>query len=228
MSEPHICPECARVFNWGADADSAIVEKEGKNWHSCRENAHWKLTFHVKQEHPDSGFVCARRGESVTIRGRDDSKDFWSTRDGHRSCSYCGSISPDELFAAIEAGAEIGPTDKSYKVYVDLPHPESGQPCVVSSANFKFAVDAIEVTEENIGTLPLDSYQRANYLGHWVQISKRGPAAHAKFYFQHLSVEQQQRFIDLLNAKKINIGMPGYFYARPFFIAPPASAVAAE
>jgi hypothetical protein len=45
--------------------------------------------------------------------------------------------------------------------------------------------------------------------------------SHAKFYFQHLSEEQMQEFIDLLNQKKMNIAEPGYFYSRPFFIAPP-------
>ena len=35
-----------------------------------------------------------------------------------RTCSYCGSISPAALFEAIDAGEELGPTDKSYKVYV--------------------------------------------------------------------------------------------------------------
>ena len=34
------------------------------------------------------------------------------------TCSYCGSISEDMLFQAIEDGAEITPTDKSYKIYV--------------------------------------------------------------------------------------------------------------
>lgn len=34
------------------------------------------------------------------------------------TCSYCGSMHPDELFRAIEEGVEITPTDKSYKIYV--------------------------------------------------------------------------------------------------------------
>lgn len=43
--------------------------------------------------------------------------------------------------------------------------------------------------------------------------------AGGKFYFQHLSQEQQIKFIDLLNAKKLNLDYPGHFYAKPFFIA---------
>lgn len=40
----------------------------------------------------------------------------------------------------------------------------------------------------------------------------------AKFYYQHLSEDQKREFVDLLNAKKIKIGYPGYLYSRPFFI----------
>lgn len=45
-----------------------------------------------------------------------------------------------------------------------------------------------------------------------------GPAleGRGKFYFWHLSPEQQTRFIELYNAKKMN--MPhGFFYVLPFF-----------
>jgi hypothetical protein len=36
------------------------------------------------------------------------------------TCSYCGSLKPELLFQQIEKGAELGPTDKSYKAYVKL------------------------------------------------------------------------------------------------------------
>lgn len=89
------------------------------------------------------------------------------------TCSYCGSLNPDVFMARLEAGdVELGPTDKSYKVYIkDL----EGKP---------------------VG----------------------GPAG--KFYFQHLSPEQQGRFIELYNARKIKMGYPGHFYVSPFFCRP--------
>jgi hypothetical protein len=34
---------------------------------------------------------------------------------------------PDDLFAAIDAGAMITGTDKNYKIYVDAPSPDLGQ-----------------------------------------------------------------------------------------------------
>lgn len=83
------------------------------------------------------------------------------------TCSYCGSLKAELLFEQIERGACITPTDKNYKVYVDL-------------------------------------------IDHQV----RGAG---KFYFQHLDQDQQTRFIELLNQRKIKIGFPGYFYVTPFF-----------
>jgi hypothetical protein len=41
--------------------------------------------------------------------------------DGYRSCSYCGSLHPDDFMAAVANGDQIGPTDKSYKAYVGDP-----------------------------------------------------------------------------------------------------------
>lgn len=40
-----------------------------------------------------------------------------------------------------------------------------------------------------------------------------------KFYFQHLSEEQQKEFVDMMNAKTIRFKNPGYFYVLPFFAA---------
>lgn len=36
----------------------------------------------------------------------------------HRGCSYCGSMDPEKFMQAVRDGVEVGPTDKSYKVYV--------------------------------------------------------------------------------------------------------------
>lgn len=39
-------------------------------------------------------------------------------RNGYHTCSYCGSVEPGEFMQAVRDGVEVGPTDKSYKVYV--------------------------------------------------------------------------------------------------------------
>jgi hypothetical protein len=48
-------------------------------------------------------------------RSLDESEHEWR---GNHTCSYCGSLSPDEFFRRVEAGDEVGPTDKSYKAYL--------------------------------------------------------------------------------------------------------------
>jgi hypothetical protein len=157
----NICPECDRSFAPGEDSDSEIAEQAAGK--SCRENAHWKLQGHMNAAHPDAGFECPRRREGgINPKGR----DWWRRGGRDGCCSYCGSMTPADLFKAIEAGTEITPTDKSYKIYV-------------------------------------------------------GGAG--KFYFQHLSDDEQQKFIDLYNAKKITLASPGYFYVTPFFAKPHAA-----
>ena len=40
-----------------------------------------------------------------------------------------------------------------------------------------------------------------------------------KAYFQHFDVPHMERFVELLNAGKMRIGMPGYLYNMPYFVA---------
>lgn len=61
---------------------------------------------------------------------------------------------------------------------------------------------------------PTDKSYKA-YLG-----SPDGGSHESKFYFQHLSAEQRTEFVQLLNAKTLNIGYPGHFYTLPFFVKP--------
>jgi len=54
-------------------------------------------------------------------------------------------------------------------------------------------------------------------------LSSAAAPMRSKFYFQHLSDEQQQQFVDLYNRGLIRFTEPGHFYVLPFFmrIAPP-------
>lgn len=40
----------------------------------------------------------------------------------------------------------------------------------------------------------------------------------SKFYFQHLSDDGKQLFIEYLNQQKFKLAHPGYFYVRPYFV----------
>lgn len=161
--------------------------------------------------------MCPRRSEGVRAFAA-NTKDSWRSRDGYQCCSYCGSLKNEAFFEAIEAGAELGPTDKSYKVYVDLPDPRAGEMKITGSSNsekqpgpaWTAATDADLVEYYEGRPVPQDHSIK------WVLRTPR-QTVHCKFYFQHLSLEEQTRFIDLHNAKKIKIGAPGYFYRLPFF-----------
>lgn len=183
-------------------------------------NAHWALTFHMQAEHADAMFVCGRQGEGIT---RDPTKPgaYWK---GDHTCSYCGSLSPEKFFEAVEAGCVVGPTDKSYKAYIDLPHEDPEGLRIVGATNGveRPGENWVAIADVDDDTLARSNWGRGGYT--WVQFGKNGPTRNAKFYFQHLDQAGQDRFIELFNSKRMKIGMPGHFYARPYFCAPAGAA----
>jgi len=122
---------------------------------------------------------CPRRGESPNPDAYGDgtsTPDRWDRRYGRkgpRSCSYCGSMHPDDFLAAARDGSgELGPTDKNYKVYVTI---------------------------ESVTYTPTSSTWQNGKQSNVVKHPK-APAM-LKFYFQHLSHEQMHEFVDLYNAR---------------------------
>lgn len=146
----------------------------------------------------DERHSCPRRVE--VGREQQENEDTWVTGHGlvgrqaeaERSCSFCGCLNPDTFMQWLRDGAEIGPTDKDYKAYITCPYPD---PRAGETKTYVAYTkdDGTEVT----GT------------------STYGTTA--KFYFQHLSVEQRHEFIQLYNDKRMNVGYPGHFYVLPYF-----------
>jgi len=62
--------------------------------------------------------VCPRREEVSAALSRYPDEDKWELRADVHHCSFCGSINPEDLLAMMHNGCTLGPTDKSYKVYV--------------------------------------------------------------------------------------------------------------
>lgn len=154
--------------------------------------------------------TCGRRAENgmdnpnSPLRG--SGRDLDTYRDDN-TCSYCGSFNPDTLMQRLEVGdVELGPTDKNYKVYLMNAGGEAFKQTYRDCPTDRKIVDGKEITTKCSGP---------DTCTHWVTREM----SQAKFYFQHLSVDQKKRFIELLNEKKIKIGMPGHFYSRPYFIA---------
>lgn len=165
-------------------------------------------------------FECGRYNEEV---GPDSPFTFgkpYLRPDG--TCSYCGSITEEAFFAAVEAGYAITPTDKNYKAYVEIPDPDVGKKRVVSSSNGERKAPWIKLTGDNIDTLGLSDADVAYYRNRldkdWILLGEHEPTKRAKFYFQHLSSEGKDKFLALLNAGKFNLEAPGRFYVLPYFI----------
>jgi hypothetical protein len=141
----------------------------------------------------DNKFTCGRRTSNVMTAVN---QDTWR-EDG--TCSYCGSLNPDTFMRRVEDGTVfLGPTDKGYKVYVE------------NNGGEKFKIHYRDCYRHGTKDCNWESCT------HWV-ISETDET---KFYFQHLSPEQKTRFIELYNAKKMNISYPGHFYRLPFFMSP--------
>lgn len=73
--------------------------------------------------------LCPRRSE-VGPQFRLPDHDTWDRRDGAkgpRTCSYCGSLHPEDFFILWIDDGEIGPTDKNYKAYLRHPISQTGQ-----------------------------------------------------------------------------------------------------
>jgi hypothetical protein len=64
--------------------------------------------------------TCPRRVQDGRLASGADQDQYRSDRgDRWVRCSYCGSLASEDFMAAVRDGVEVGPTDKSYKVYVD-------------------------------------------------------------------------------------------------------------
>lgn len=153
--------------------------------------------------------VCPRRVEDGRGPGTPftgSKMDVWGK---DRTCSYCGSLHPDDFMAKAASGEiELGPTDKNYKVYIKTVLSEEGRAAQIERLKqHEVYLTHIKLGDEDGARQWLESYPiSGTHIG--------------KFYFQHLSQEQRQQFVDLLNAKALKIGCPGHFYRLPFFCMP--------
>lgn len=150
---------------------------------------------------PENTHTCPRRGESPFGRSEieadmDSFHDHW--RKPEDSCSCCGSLNPDVFMDRLEKGdISLGTTDKSYKVYV---HNDGGE-------QFK-------------QTYRDDKADKFYGYGHPAHNWITKDVEQTKFYFQHFSDKQMERFVELYNDKKIKFKGGFGFYVFPYFMAP--------
>lgn len=155
------------------------------------------------------GFTCPRRMSEWGPWERAEGLDGYTSGHGligqKRGCTFCGSMHPDDFMAAARRGETLEPTDKNYKVYVQktLSAPEINAEVEAAVARYVEGGLSRAEAQDLVGG-QRDVYAHGDSIG--------------KFYFQHLSNAQMLEFINLLNAKALTIGYPGYFYRTPFFV----------
>lgn len=161
---------------------------------------------------------CPRQTNEAVMRVQKEHRSHW-TDDGR--CSYCGSISNDDFMLHVESGCTVTPTDKTYKVYIDVPNESCGALTVTGAASTRMSQDWItpdEMSAEQKHALDESGYVDDLFGERFYLFGKEGATRHEKFYFQHLTMPQMRRFVELLNEKKIKLAYPGRFYVAPFFI----------
>lgn len=136
-------------------------------------------------------------------------------------CSWDGSLHPDVFMRLIEQpGTTLTPTDKNYKVYIELESDEHAEELrIMSLANHDMSSEPgwQRIGDTDLTDVDVSGWRQLND-NSWIRLARRGSKITDKFYFEHLSIEQRERFVKLLNEKKLALNYPGYFYALPFFV----------
>jgi len=113
------------VFGWSLDPIGSMYDGKQKNFYEplwvFRLRQKW-FAFAGRQR-------CGRRDDMFAYnRGDGALPDTWDWGpDGNRTCSYCGSIHPDDLMKICQLVLEderyaIEGTTKSYKIYIKQPN----------------------------------------------------------------------------------------------------------
>lgn len=132
-----------------------------------------------------------------------------------RTCSYCGSIHPEDLIKEIKRGAKLSGADWKYgwphKLYLSTPNPEPNTDYIISSANFKPEAGGEYFKEEIEGST------------RWVQYGKQ-LSLHGKWYNEHITDEMDEEARQLLvkvikeeAGIEFSIREKGLYYKAPYF-----------
>lgn len=162
--------------------------------------------------------TCPRRMLEFGPWAREEGLDSWEGSDGAKSnCSFCGSLNPDFFMDQLCSGAVLGPTDKSYKVYVHSPasfEEAAERKRAWIDGGMGQAVRAV-LAANGVPDEEIDDRVEEDWLKQEAPMIQ-GPYI-GKFYYQHLSADQREQFIGMLNAGQVTIGYPGHLYVLPYF-----------
>lgn len=171
--------------------------------------------------------TCPRRMHEVGPWPREEGLDSWTTGHGvigqdaiGLSCSFCGSLNPDRFMELVREGWIVGPTDKSYKAYLDRPATDAEKRAKKERWLAGDVAQAIKRAAEAEGKTPEQVTEELDGAYRTGNPMSDSAGQKAKFYYQHLSAEQQSEFIALYNEHRMKIGYPGRLYVLPFFATP--------
>jgi len=132
-------------------------------------------------------------------------------RNTFRTCSYCGSMHPEDLISFVREGrARLEGTTKNYKFYVRVPNPIAGQTCRIGSSSGR--VFPVRATPKGVIARLLAEHDMPERLGRPTMLERirnhysrptMGDApdmVHAKFYTWHLSEDQRLELLALIRA----------------------------
>lgn len=170
--------------------------------------------------------TCPRRMSGLGPWERAEDLDEWRSGGGiigqeriGLSCSFCGSLHPDRFMELVGEGWVVGPTDKSYKAYLSKPLTadevaDRKRQWLTSDGVTRAIREAGERDGKTAGQIEADIEHE------WTTIQAPlllSAGIEAKFYYQHLSDDQQAEFIELYNEHQMVVGWPGHLYTLPFF-----------
>jgi hypothetical protein len=170
----------------------------------------------------DDELWCPRRAEAPNrVPGPDRWRNTPALVDASAAagptCSYCGSLEPGRFLDLIEAGWLLEATAKDYKAYL---HRRLSEQEIAQRQQDWLAgtvAQAVRRVEEAAGKTPdeidlLLARRWEKERGDWA-----ATCAEAKMYYQHLSVEQKRRFIELFNNRTMQFTRLGRFTVDPYF-----------
>lgn len=169
---------------------------------------------------------CPRRLTEPGPWEREEGKDRWLKRGGltgqdavGESCSFCGSLHPDRFMELVREGWVVIPTDKSYKAY--LGRAVTAEEVAAAKARWMETpvAEAVRAQAARDGKNPEEVTAVLDETWQTVgaPFTENSHSQEAKFYYKHLSEDQQREFIALYNSHVMQLGYPGSFYRMPFF-----------
>lgn len=183
-------------------------------------------------------FTCPRRiADGLATAdgpfvGSGPNLDEWSTRAGligqPSGCTYCGSLPSAMFMDQVRAGAKVGPTDKPYKLYIDVPSRGTSTLRVISSSNspsggLTHYRDLSRAEKKAVKEYASSGYPKG-FKDHYYGLTTWDATTEAKFYTHHLTEEQGWEFHTLWREHKINWGYPGAPYTRLYIPGPSSAA----